>query len=202
MFIRLSISDWEFVNTFAGWFSAIGGTAAAVGAFWAAHVALKVARVPIEQQERTNLAKAAILAGLLRFEFAEARIRLGEIRESFKTAVASGNALNVGLAAQLADVHMLPTVFGLLEHLECFGPEDGAALALAAGYVLNTRIIVEDLRHFNPGATFDEMLLALNGPKVGIGIALQEIERAERILAKWAPDLRPALKELKAAGVL
>ena len=132
-------SGWAKDTDSAAWLGAISSMLGAVATFTAAVIALFVARLPVVQQERFQLAKAQVLVQGLADELIHALAvaqSVSGLLDGMRESRDLGRLVMVGSVAQQIESESMERS---LPALDCFGPRFGEAIARGIYGALNLR---------------------------------------------------------------
>lgn len=139
------VRGWGEGKALTDWIGATGSLLAAAATFVAAFIALRVARLPVEQQAQFQLAKARVMAQGLVDELIAAE------------KVAKSTAARLGGLSTSTNIHALALVGIYAENvstaslernlpaLDCFGPKHGEAIARGVYGVMELRAFGKEI---------------------------------------------------------
>lgn len=163
------------VGDLATWAGAAGSILAAVAAVVAAGIAIRIARLPIDEAKRNRQAFAKIIAAALLSETIQAERELLQHVEAIDEALKTGTTGPYISNLMLPFLAMTNMMERFVDKLDAFGRDRGIAIAQAVGAVVNMREVA--------GATLKPME-ALGGIELGVfGASLLETQRKEFVKA-------------------
>ncbi|WP_090058734.1 hypothetical protein [Luteibacter sp. 329MFSha] len=130
--------DWK-VGDLATWFGGLASAAAAAFAGFTARQAYRIARIPVEEQERQRTQLAGIIAPALAYELRRAKEELPEIAVAADAAADTMQPELFGKALHGRRLRRTTMITNFLDRLAVFGHVESAELLKVAAGILNVR---------------------------------------------------------------